>query len=262
MNKLIVSILLFFIGATANAQTEVPNDFQAGTPARAAEVNENFNTLETAIDDNAANVAINTADITANTANAAVNTSSIQTNAANISNNADAIDAVALSSGLQIYSQGVSIGNFVEFLQSGIEPYYYMRVVSHKGYLFKVTSYLDSTVSDPEFAYLPRGIIYFSDPGCTGTAKVPTNLSTAALGTVFKGWGPTPNSVYYIPRGSTQISGAYQSIWKQSPSQPQFGECDNESSSRPVMVAVLPNDEEITGVSNFAPIQPVSLGVP
>lgn len=41
------------LASAANAQTEVPNTFEAGTPAHAAEVNENFDTLETAIDENA-----------------------------------------------------------------------------------------------------------------------------------------------------------------------------------------------------------------
>src|SRR5210317_1557474 len=39
--------------ASAQAQTQVPHDFQSGQPARAAEVNANFDALETAIDQNA-----------------------------------------------------------------------------------------------------------------------------------------------------------------------------------------------------------------
>ena len=56
MNKLTVSTFLFFVAAAANAQTQVPNDFSAGTPARAAEVNENFDALEAAIDQNASDI--------------------------------------------------------------------------------------------------------------------------------------------------------------------------------------------------------------
>jgi hypothetical protein len=47
---------LFIFGA-AHAQTQVPNIFQTGQPARAAEVNANFDTLESAIDQNAADIA-------------------------------------------------------------------------------------------------------------------------------------------------------------------------------------------------------------
>lgn len=46
--------LLVFLGAVveASAQTEVPNVFQSGSPARADEVNANFDALETAVDSN------------------------------------------------------------------------------------------------------------------------------------------------------------------------------------------------------------------
>jgi len=51
---------LVFLGllvtGIAAAQTEVPNAFTAGTPAKAAEVNENFDTLEMAIDQNATDI--------------------------------------------------------------------------------------------------------------------------------------------------------------------------------------------------------------
>lgn len=44
------------MASAASAQTDVPNVFEAGQPARAAEVNENFDTLETAIDQNVADI--------------------------------------------------------------------------------------------------------------------------------------------------------------------------------------------------------------
>jgi len=51
--KAISAMLLMLSGVSAFAQTQVPNDFQVGQPARAAEVNANFDALETAIDQNA-----------------------------------------------------------------------------------------------------------------------------------------------------------------------------------------------------------------
>ena len=51
----IATLGVAFSGA-ATAQTTVPHDFQPGTPARAAEVNENFDALEQAIDVNAADI--------------------------------------------------------------------------------------------------------------------------------------------------------------------------------------------------------------
>jgi hypothetical protein len=48
----IVLVMILAAGLTY-AQTQVPNVFQSGQPARASEVNENFNALESAIDSNA-----------------------------------------------------------------------------------------------------------------------------------------------------------------------------------------------------------------
>ena len=53
VSRIIAVVTLTFSGVTFG-QTQVPNDFTAGTPARAAEVNENFDTLEAAVDQNAA----------------------------------------------------------------------------------------------------------------------------------------------------------------------------------------------------------------
>ena len=52
----IVGTTALFIAAGAIGQTEIPNTFQAGQPARAAEVNENFSTLESAVNKNASDL--------------------------------------------------------------------------------------------------------------------------------------------------------------------------------------------------------------
>jgi hypothetical protein len=53
MNLALSIFIGFLLSATAFGQTQVPNTFQSGTPARAAEVNANFDALEAAIDQNA-----------------------------------------------------------------------------------------------------------------------------------------------------------------------------------------------------------------
>ena len=53
MTRQTLLIAGLFLSSSVYAQTEVPNTFTAGTPARAAEVNENFDTLEAAVDQNA-----------------------------------------------------------------------------------------------------------------------------------------------------------------------------------------------------------------
>ncbi len=52
------------VASTAFGQTQVPNTFQAGQPARAAEVNANFSELETAANQNAAAIAGNASSVT------------------------------------------------------------------------------------------------------------------------------------------------------------------------------------------------------
>jgi len=55
MKTIVAQAILLTLGlsSVAAGQTEVPNTFQAGQPARAAEVNANFDALESAIDANA-----------------------------------------------------------------------------------------------------------------------------------------------------------------------------------------------------------------
>lgn len=54
--KYVVGVTALIFSGVVVGQTTVPNDFTAGQPARAAEVNENFDTLETAIDQNASDI--------------------------------------------------------------------------------------------------------------------------------------------------------------------------------------------------------------
>ena len=62
----IVGVIALMISGNIYAQTQIPNTFQAGQPARAAEVNANFSTLESAANQNAADISTNAADILAN----------------------------------------------------------------------------------------------------------------------------------------------------------------------------------------------------
>ena len=54
--KIVSCTTLVLFSLLAHGQTQVPNTFQSGQPARAAEVNENFSTLETAVNANAADI--------------------------------------------------------------------------------------------------------------------------------------------------------------------------------------------------------------
>ena len=61
----IVALMMF---GSSFAQTQVPNTFQAGQPALAADVNANFSTLESATNQNTADISTNAADTQANIA--------------------------------------------------------------------------------------------------------------------------------------------------------------------------------------------------
>lgn len=80
----IAALLILIASGNALAQMQVPNDFTAGQPARAAEVNENFDALASAVDQNASDIS--------------ANLEAIQTNAAAI----EALDVAAIDYDLQL----------------------------------------------------------------------------------------------------------------------------------------------------------------
>lgn len=67
------------VAGTAFGQTQVPNTFQSGQPALAADVNANFSALESAANQNASDVAANSADISTNAADIVALGTSTQT---------------------------------------------------------------------------------------------------------------------------------------------------------------------------------------
>lgn len=112
--RLSLAVLGLIASGIAFGQTQVPNTFQSGQPARAAEVNGNFTTLEAASNNNATSISSNAAAIVSNVAaignNAAgiasnssiasSNITEIQNNATNIATNTASI---AANAGIDVY---------------------------------------------------------------------------------------------------------------------------------------------------------------
>ena len=93
---IIVSIILPFIAPPAFAgSVTIPNNFAAGTPAVAAEVNTNFAAVKTAVDDNDNRINTNAANLSSNTAAIANNSTRITNNASAIATNSGRISANA-----------------------------------------------------------------------------------------------------------------------------------------------------------------------
>jgi hypothetical protein len=89
------ALALLLIGtATTQAQTSVPHVFQSGQPARASDVNQNFNALATITDQNAASVAgvvsrVDSLDLTVQEQASSIQTLEGQVTALQSSNTAD-----------------------------------------------------------------------------------------------------------------------------------------------------------------------------
>ena len=222
------SVILVLAKSASADDLTVPNTFQAGTPARASEVNENFTAVEASVDDNAAN---------------------ISANATNIQTNTDAIAASSLGGGITVFAQGVSIGRLV----SGVQNTDQMTIVSDAGFVYIMSTRSANTYLGPSV------VVYFSELDCTGAAYVRDRAGIGAwsmdVGNVVRSDGGTPVSAYYTPRGSAQVLGTPYASFAQNNS------CTNGSGTHSLF-AVFPNDEAITGVSSVAPSGPFTIGVP
>ena len=81
LNSSLTSLALILAGSVPALADDVtiPNVFQAGTPARAAEVNANFSAVESSVDDNAQDIAANVSEISNVSTGVDTNTQDIDT---------------------------------------------------------------------------------------------------------------------------------------------------------------------------------------
>lgn len=225
----IATAALLLLAGPIGAQTQVPNTFQAGQPARAAEVNDNFTAVEASVDDNAADIA---------------------NNAVTIQSNTTSIAALTAGSGILAYSQGVPIGRV---LSPGDGSQTHIWLLSDAGFAFSVEA------SPNANSYLGGAkTIYYSGVNCTGQSFIDQNSDWQNIvGRVFKTDGANPPFTFYTLRGGSPVT--------QNQVVASFTAndlCTNRIETKPGVFEVFPNDEAVTGVPNAAPTGPLMLGMP
>jgi hypothetical protein len=88
---ILATVVAFSLGVATASEVTGLTSFTSGTPAKASEVNDNFSAVKTAVDDNAADVATNTAGIATNAADVATIATGVMINTTGIATNASAI---------------------------------------------------------------------------------------------------------------------------------------------------------------------------
>ena len=181
-------------GQAMAGSAAIPNTFVGGTKASAAEVNENFDSVKSAVDDNDTRISGNTRDIAAN--------------AANITGNTNAINALPTSMP-DVFVDGVLVGKLLLF------PGY-----SSSGLFIKLpTDYLAFfDGADGVLAGSPNALtsheIYYISSNCDGQAFVNKDSVTPAvkfgLGQLYAVLGTSPD-VLYVPKNSTIETITYNS---------------------------------------------------
>lgn len=206
------------------AEVSIPNTFQAGTPAKATEINDNFSALKSAVDANGA------ADATL--------AGQVQAHATTLTQQASAISG--LRNALVVKAGGSVIGLLV-----GVGDSYFL-LLSDKDYFFDVA--ITGELVHPEF--------YYASSGCTGQAYVMAYRDVILnQGYVFTD-GTLAKTIYYVPRG-TPIQVLTPASW-------DYGtgtSCSAYTFTRGMAMApISPNDASVTGVSTNQFAIPITLG--
>lgn len=180
MKHLIAIYLSLWAASSAWAgPMDTPNQFQAGTPALAAEVNENFQAVETAVDDNDQRIGANTQAIDGNTQAIAGLTAGL--GVAGIVVSLDGIPIgrylghgrppfeVAANGGTELVAAGaINLGN---------SPL--IHVISDSGYRFSIVTG-NMSVGSRAFVEgeLDTAPVFYDDATCTGNRYFPVEGNT------------------------------------------------------------------------------------
>jgi len=242
--NIFIGLLLLLPIYTQAGQVSVPNAFVSGTAAKSAEVNENFNSLQTAVNDNDNRITINSDNIENNSLSINDNATGISDNIADISSNSSAI--ASFRTPLLVKYDGVSIGSPVA--EAGG-----LFILNDNSYLFAITKNLSA----------PREIrtitVRFESSDCSGQPFVDARNERIGgvldNGVVFVIVSPTLSDLYYLspeilsagPTSVTYNSSSYSNV------------CLSGTSTSDMFIPSI-NNPDITGVSlRYYPL-PLTLG--
>ena len=248
MRYLSIIFILTCSGA-ALGQTQVPNVIQSGTPAVADEVNANFSTLESAVNQNADDIVVHSAAIDDNLNLIADHDNRIQAAESNIGENQGWIVELMDKSGVRVYDQGGDIGRVMAITDSNPQAAGNIWIISNAGFVTSV---------DMMTGAIREDIVHYSQANCNGQAYVSpssiANVWALVAGMVIKPIGSGVAPAYYSPRGSSaSLATLYNST--------KNGSCTNAANTG-VLYEVFPNDPSITGFSDTSPVGPLKMGLP
>lgn len=195
----------------------VPNTFESGTAASAAEVNANFEAIETGIDNNSNSINTNVTDINTNTANIAAlsggGSSAVQLKDAN----------------------GVYVGRVI-----GIGNLNHVSLLTDQGYRTTFNA-LTGTVNWGSIFYFSSadctGAVYFEGENTVGTVVLPyTHFNNATASA--SGW------LVYVPYDTLTQSVSISSQITYS------GACEVITPVQKQVYTALQNDPNVTGIQN------------
>ena len=231
-----VGVVALMFGGLAIGQTQVPNTFSSGQPARAAEVNANFSELESAANQNALD-----------------------------------IQAIPAGPAIFVKSNGQNVGMFLSAVfgtctggcSRPIFDANWWWILSDTGYLFAINP-ADRTESGGNSIagdhYIFNGIL-FDGANCSGQAHAYVHgeirQAQATQGMVAASEDRNDPILYYTPKGSTAFNG-WQAVSVRTSTGCEPLGVDTTSN---FVVLAFSNDPFITGVPDQRVLNtPITLG--
>lgn len=291
MKPQIIGLLALGISNLVDADPAViPHAFSADTAAKAEEVNANFSSLKSSIDDNDTRINANTSSISNVSAATAANASAITQTSADISANRQSIDqntnaigvntsdiaqntaniaanaSDVLTNSLDISDIKTDVGANTAaiaglgsiYVKANGQPIGLLvgslnRSIGSGFHPYRVLSDTDYIFDIDVDGKLDEYSVYYLLPGCSGEPYHGGSQFQATQGYVFKSTDPTDLvEAYYVASNTPGVALTAASVRNDQG-------CSNVSSLRGLFLA-FPNDPAITGVPNGAFATPITIG--